>query len=173
MLSALALITALAIPPNTAFGAAPLRFHDHSTGTTSGTVCGIPVEISFINTDNFFLYPDGSFKDTYSFSETFTNPVNGNAVNLSGAGQQTGHAVVDSQANTVTFTNTYKGLPEKIQTPHGPVLSRDAGVITFVNTFDLATGNLISSATVINKGPHPEADSDGALFCEVVAPALM
>ena len=171
MVSTLALITALAIPPNTAFGAAPLRFHSHSTGTSSGTVCGIPVDISFINTNNVFLYADGRFKDTYSFTQTYTNPVNGNAVNVSGAGQQTSQAVVNQQANTVTFTSSYKGLPEKIQTRNGPVLSRDAGVIEFVSTFDLTTGNLISSATVI-KGPHPEADSDFALFCEVITPAL-
>lgn len=59
----------------------------------------------------------------------------------------------------------------KIQTAHGPVLLRDAGVITFVDTFDLETFELISSDVII-KGPHPEAESDFALFCEVFTEAL-
>jgi hypothetical protein len=89
------------------------------------------------------------------------------------AGQATGPApVVDEQAGTITFTATYKGLPEKIQTAHGPVLLRDAGVITFADTFDLQTGEFISSETLVNNGPHPEADSDFTRFCEVVGGAL-
>jgi hypothetical protein len=51
------------------------------------------------------------------------------------------------------------------------VLLRDAGVITFVETFDLETGDLISTDVVI-KGPHPEAESDFEAFCEVVTGAL-
>ena len=43
---------------------------------------------------------------------------------------------------------------------------RDAGIITFADTFDLETGEFISSETIVNKGPHPEADSDFTLFCE-------
>jgi hypothetical protein len=63
-------------------------------------------------------------------------------------------------------------LPEKINTAHGAVLLRDAGVITFADTFDLVTGEFISSETIVNKGPHPEADSDFTLFCEMVTGAL-
>ena len=77
-----------------------------------------------------------------------------------------------SRPATITFTATYKGLPEKIQTAHGPVLLRDAGVISFADTFDLQTGEFISSETLVNNGPHPEADSDFTRFCEVVGGAL-
>jgi hypothetical protein len=49
----------------------------------------------------------------------------------------------------LTFVTTFKGLPEKIQTPQGPVLLRDAGVITFADTFDLETGDFISTDVVI------------------------
>jgi hypothetical protein len=38
--------------------------------------------------------------------------------------------------------------------------------------FDLETGEFISSDVIVNKGPHPEADSDFALFWEVVSAAL-
>jgi hypothetical protein len=40
-----------------------------------------------------------------------------------------------------------------------------------VDTFDLETGDLISSDVII-KGPHPEADSDFTLFCDVITEAL-
>jgi hypothetical protein len=36
----------------------------------------------------------------------------------------------------------------------------------------LETGDFISSEIVVNKGPHPDADSDFTLFCEVISEAL-
>ena len=42
----------------------------------------------------------------------------------------------------------------------------------FADTFDLETGEFISSEITVNKGPHPEADSDFTLFCEVISEAL-
>jgi hypothetical protein len=146
--------------PAAALAAQPVeRFHDNFRDTFSDEVCGIPVDA------------DDSFKDTSSVMVTFTNPENGKSVVLSNAGQITGTAVIDEDAGTITFLTTFKGLPEKIQTADGSVLLRDAGVITFVDTFDLETGELISSDVVI-KGPHPEAESDFELFCEVMTDAL-
>jgi hypothetical protein len=63
--------------------------------------------------------------------------------------------VVD-EAGTITFLASSKGLPEQIKTPSGPVLTRDAGIITFADTFDLETGEFISSELVLMKGPHPK-----------------
>jgi hypothetical protein len=83
----------------------------------------------------------------------------------------TGTAVIDEQAGTITFVTSFVGLPEKIQTAQGAVLLRDAGVITFADTFDLETGEFLGSEVTI-KGPHPEADSDFVLFCEVITEAL-
>jgi hypothetical protein len=165
-------VAALAFVPATALGAKPIeQFHDHGSGTTSDTVCGIPVDVDFVFTDNFFIYAD-SFKDTNSSRVTFTNPVNGNAVVVANAGQVVGPPpVVDEEAGTITFLVTYKGLPERIQTANGPVLLRDAGVITFADTFDLVTGDFISSDVIV-KGPHPEADSDFTLFCQVITQAI-
>jgi hypothetical protein len=168
-----ALIGACAVLPGTASAARPIeQFHDHFTDSFSDEVCGIAVDVDVVATDNFFLYPDGTFKDTSSFRTTFTNPENGNSVVVSSAGQFTGPPpIIDEQAGTITFLTSYKGLPEKIQTARGPVLLRDAGVITFADTFDLETGEFISSETIVN-GPHPEADSDFTLFCEVITGAL-
>jgi hypothetical protein len=163
----------LVIAPGTALAAKPVdRFHDHFTDSFSDNVCGIDVNVDLVGTDNFFVYNDGAFKDTSSIRFTYTNPSTGKSVVLSSAGQISGPpAVVDSQAGTITFLMSYKGLPEKIATTHGPVLTRDAGIITFADTFDLATGAFISSTTIVH-GPHPEADSDFALFCTVITEAL-
>jgi hypothetical protein len=158
--------------PAAALAAQPVeRFHDHFAETFSDQVCGIPVDGKAVVTDNFFVYADDSFKDTSSVRVTFTNPENGKSVRVSNAGQIRGTAVIDEDAGTITFVTTYKGLPEKIKTTHGPVLLRDAGLISFVDVIDLETGELISSDVII-KGPHPEAESDFELFCEVVSGAL-
>jgi hypothetical protein len=168
-----ALVTALVVLPTPALAAKPIaQFHDHFTDSFSDEICGIAVDVDLVVTDNFFVYADGTTKDTSSFKQTFTNPENGKAVVLSGAGQVTGPPpVVDEEAGTITFLTSFKGLPEKIQTAHGAVLLRDAGIITFADTFDLETGEFISSETIV-KGPHPEADSDFTLFCEVISGAL-
>ena len=169
-----ALVTALVVFPAPALAAKPIaQFHDHFTDSFSDEICGIPVDVDVVVTDNFFVYADDTFKDTSSVKQTFTNPANGKSVVLSVAGQITGPPpVVDEEAGTITFLTSYKGLPEKIQTAHGAVLLRDAGIITFADTFDLETGEFISSETIVNKGPHPEADSDFTLFCEVISGAL-
>jgi hypothetical protein len=169
-----ALITALAVLPASAFGAKPIeQFHDHFTESFSDEICGIPVDVDVVVTDNFFLYADESFKDTSSFMSTFTNPVNGESVVISSAGLVSGPPpIVDEEAGTITFLTSFKGLPEKIQTANGSVLLRDAGIITFADTFDLETGEFISSEITVNRGPHPEADSDFTLFCEVISEAL-
>jgi hypothetical protein len=169
-----ALVTALAVLPTSALGAKPIeQFHDHFTESFSDEICGIPVDINLVATDNFSLYADESFKDTSSFRSTVTNPVNGKSVVISSAGLVRGSApIVDEEAGTITFLTSFKGLPEKIQTSNGPVLIRDAGFVTFADTFDLATGEFISSEITVNKGPHPDLDSDFTLFCEVISEAL-
>jgi hypothetical protein len=169
-----ALVTVLAVLPASALGAKPVaQFHDHFTESFSDELCGIPVDVDLVVTDNFFVYADESFKDTSSFMATYTNPVNGKSVVVSSAGLVSGPApIVDEEAGTITFLTSFKGLPEKIQTANGRVLLRDAGVVTFADTFDLETGDFISSEITINKGPHPELDSDFTLFCEVISEAL-
>jgi hypothetical protein len=166
-----ALLVVLAIP-GVALAAKPIAaFHDHFTDSFSGNICGITVDIKVVVTDNFFLYADGSFKDTSSAKQTFTNPANGKSVLVSNAGNVSGTAIIDELAGTITFATTYRGLPEKIQTSRGAVLTRDAGIITITDTFDLVTGDFLGE-TITMSGPHPEADSGFTLFCEVVTGAL-
>jgi hypothetical protein len=169
-----ALVAVLAVIPGTALGAKPIeQFHDHFTDSFSDELCGIAVDVDLVVTDNFFVYDEESFKDTTSVRATFTNPANGKSIVISNAGQVSGPPpIIDEEAGTITFLTNFKGLPEKVQTAHGPVLLRDVGFVQFADTFDLATGDFISSEVVFVKGPHPDLDSDFELFCEVVTGAL-
>jgi len=172
-----ALIAAFAILPAGALAAKPDIFHDQFFDTEEDVdVCGVIVDVvaEGVFTDKVFFDKEGNFvrfMSTASVMVTFT-AANGKSVIVQNAGLFTDvQPLVDEEAGTITFSITFKGLPEKIQTAQGPVLLRDAGLITFVDTFDLETGELISSDLII-KGPHPEAESDFELFCEVFSEAL-
>jgi hypothetical protein len=167
--AAMAIVLAL---PGTVLAAKPVeQFHDHFTDTFENNLCGIDGMSSIGVTSTFTLYSDDSFKSAGSYRETFT-ALNGKSVKISSAGTTSGPpAVIDEEAGTITFITTFKGLPEKIQTRNGSVLLRDAGIITFADTFDLETGEFLGTEVTI-KGPHPEAESDFQAFCEVVIPAL-
>jgi hypothetical protein len=80
--------------------------------------------------------------------------------------------VVDEAAGTLTLLFTYKGLPNQLRTARGPVVLRDVGFITFAEVHDLDTGEILSFEIVVNKGPHPEAESDFTIFCEAFTEAL-
>ncbi len=93
-----------------------------------------------------------------------------------GAGQVTGPAEpIQNADGTITFMNTFKGLPEKLSIAGGPTLSRDAGVATLATTFrPLPNGDLefVSQTFYGVHGPHPDLESGFELFCDVLTPAL-
>jgi hypothetical protein len=173
-----AVVIALAVLPAGALGAKPERFHEVVVESFEDEeLCGITVDVDVMGvfTDQLFFDQEGNilrFMSTSSFRATFTD-AEGDSVTIQNAGQfQEVEPIIDEEAGTITFVITFKGLAEKIRTAQGPVLLRDAGVITFADTFDLETGDFISSEVLVNKGPHPEADSDFTLFCEVITEAL-
>jgi hypothetical protein len=172
-----ALVVALLVVPASALGAKPEIFHAHFLDTDEDVdVCGVIVDIvsEGVFTDKAFFDKEGNFVRFMSTSsaKTTLTAENGKSVIIQNAQQFTdAEPLVDEEAGTITFITTFKGLPEKIMTAHGPVLLRDAGVISFVDTFDLETGEFLSSGVIV-KGPHPEADSDFTLFCEVISEAL-
>jgi hypothetical protein len=170
--------TAAVVLPAVAHADPPETFHGNFDDTFEDVdVCGINVDIRAQGafTDHVFFDNDGNFErftSTSSVTQTLTAD-NGKSVVIKNAGQFTDtDGVIDEAAGTITFVYTYKGLPEQISTSRGPVLVRDAGVITFADTFDLDTGDFISSEILVNSGPHPEADSEFELFCEVITAAL-
>jgi hypothetical protein len=65
---------------------------------------------------------------------------------------------------------TVAGLPELWKLAHGSVLIRDAGYVVLVQTIE--DDEVVDNEVLINKGPHPDLDSDFELFCEVMPGAL-
>lgn len=172
-----ALIAGLTIAPVSVHAAAPLIFHEQIADSADNVdLCGINVNVvdKGTFTDRLFLDADGNFvrfMSSLSVKSTFTAD-NGKSVVIQASQLFVDPGpVIDEAAGTITFSNTYKGLPEKISTAHGSVLLRDAGLITFSQTFDLDTFDFISSGVVI-AGPHPDAESDFVLFCQVITAAL-
>ena len=55
--------------------------------------------------------------------------------------------------------------------PGGGLLTRDAGTITFVDSFD-QDGNFLGEVTTGIHGPHPEAASRFNLACDTLTPIL-
>jgi hypothetical protein len=172
----LALFAALALMPAAALAAPPGHEHFRDVGTgVDPDFCGTGQEInfSFEARVNVWISPEGAeelVRTTFSTKQVWTNPDTGDSVTVSFAGQTTEVTISGDPAGLHTILVTTKGLPEKIQTTHGPVLLRDAGIIAFEITFD--GDEFISQETVLVKGPHPEADSDFEAFCEVTVPAL-
>ena len=162
----------IAVLPAAAMAAGPI--HTNYAYSTPANYCGIDVIFSVAGVDNFCpVYDSGgnlvSFKDTLSYQITFT-AANGKTVGLSAAGRVTGNTVTNGNG-TFTETLSLKGLAERISSAKGTTLSRDAGIITFTDTFDSTTGAFISE-TFTQSGPHPEADSGGALFCQILTAGL-
>jgi hypothetical protein len=159
-----------------ASAAAPIENqHTRSTETFRDKVCGIR-GTSVINVvDNFKLYADGTFRDTSRFRQVFTAR-NGKSVVIFSAGQVTGlNDPIQNADGTITFIDTYKGLPEKLSIAGGPTLSRDAGKVTLATTFrPLPNGDLkfVSQTVSGEHGPHPDLDSGFEVFCNVLVPAL-
>ena len=172
----LALFVALALMPAAALGAPPGHEHFRETGTdVDPDFCGTgqTINFSFDARFNVWISPEGPeelVRTTSSTKQVWTNPDTGDSVTVSSAGTSTEVLISGDPDGLHTFLVTTKGLPEKIQTTHGPVLTRDAGLIAILFTFD--GDEVISGETVLVKGPHPDADSDFELFCEVMVPAL-
>jgi hypothetical protein len=141
-------------------------------------VCGIPgtatirfVEVVKETDDTFFL--TGTFRYQFTATETgksFTNRA---------SGPFDSREIIDETAGTITFVDTFRGLPEKISITGGPTLTRDAGTVTFTTTFALdpdtgePIGEPLSAEVTFLHGPHPELESDFNLFCEELVPYLL
>jgi hypothetical protein len=165
-------VALVAMLPAAAQAAGPIHTNFSFT-ILNDSICGISVTTSGTGVDNFTPVFDStgnlvSYVDTGQYHITFT-AANGRSVDLSAAGLVT-LKVTTNPDGTFTITNTLKGLPERISSPQGAILTRDAGIITFTDTFD--SSRTLISETITQSGPHPEADSAGALFCQVVTAAL-
>ena len=156
----------------------PETEHDHEVFTVEDQdVCGINVDVvvDVRFHDRLFFDADGNFDHflgTSNGSNTFINDAGESVVVTFANVTREVDVAIDEEANTITILVSNRGLPEKISTPHGPVITRDAGLITFLITIDLATETTISQEIIVSHGPHPQADSDFALFCDIITAEL-
>jgi hypothetical protein len=149
------------------------HFHDTFTDTFPDTQCGIDGTSVFTSMDNIQIFADDTFKSELRVNQVFTSAATGKSVLLFVANQfvATGPPI-DNGDGTLTFTETSKGLQEKLKLPNGTILSRDAGFVAFNDTFDATTGDFLGETISPENGPHPDLDSGFTLFCDVIVPAL-
>jgi len=153
-----------------------LVFHEHENFTDSfpDNFCGIDGTSVVRGVDDFKAFPARDLDiDNFELTQTFTSAATGKSITLH-TGQHfiSNDQPIDNGDGTVTFVQTFKGLPEQLRITHGRLLTRDAGNVVFTRIFDADTGDFISQTVSGEKGPHPDLDSDFELFCDVVIPAL-
>jgi hypothetical protein len=154
--------------------AAPITQHFHGTWSDSNdddNQCGIAGTSVSSGMDNFQLFADGSFQDEGSFTYVFTSAATGKSLQFSGHDQVSGPVLgpIENGDGTITFITTVRGVPFKLKIPNGPTLSLDVGYVTFYQTYNPTTGELISEVISPEDGPHPSLHSD---TCDLIVPAL-
>jgi hypothetical protein len=112
----------------------------------------------------------GDFKGTASGKVTLTNPATGDTVLNRFAGPFWVVLVSGDPEGDRVEDVTVKGLPALWKLPRGGVLLRDAGYVTIRNT--IVNDEVVDQQVLVNKGPHPDLDSDFELGCEILVPAL-
>ena len=159
------------------------RSHEHIVETFPDEVCDIPVIITIDIIENIHarLAKSGFplFQSTGRGTVTFTNPATGKSVVNTFAGASKDLTVVDNGDGTITLRTAVTGVPEEVTLPDGTVAIKDVGRIVFVTVIDYNdtptdTEDDVGISQTIESisGPHPEAESDFTLFCEVLVPAL-
>ena len=121
---------------------------------------------------NEFLAPHngGDEKIVTSGKITLTNPLTGDTAIQRFAGPVWNTFVSGDPDGVHVEQSTVKGLPEMWKLEHGRRLIRDAGYVVIQTTFD--GEEFVSQEVLVDKGPHPDLESDFELFCETLVPAL-
>jgi hypothetical protein len=183
-------IVALVTGPGLAAAAKPEVFVNHidetfpdDPTTNLDDLCGIPVT-THVDAVEVFQVRVGEngfprFKGTFNGTITWTNEATGFSIQQRVANAFRVISVTDNGDGTITVESATTGLPEKLIASDGTVLSVDVGRIVFRDVFDYngtpldANDDVFISGEIISiRGPHPNAESDFALFCEIVTGQL-
>ena len=135
--------------------------------------CGTGVEIAVagnVVVNEWEAPHKGDFKSIVSGKISLTNPLTGDiAINHFAVTNVVVNISGDPEGDHVHEV-TVKGLPERWKLAHGRVLIRDAGYVVIRETIE--DDEIVDQEVLVNKGPHPDLDSDFELFCETLVPAL-
>lgn len=161
------------------------RSHDHFVDTiTDDEACGIPVTttIDVIENDLVRIGRSGFplFQATGRGTITWTNPENGQSISDFFTGVFFKDlSATDNGDGTITLRTAVTGMPEALTLSDGTVVVRDRGRIVFRAIIDyngtptnVDDDIFISQETESISGPHPDLESDFALFCPTVIAAL-
>jgi len=163
--SALATIAAalvlMGLTASSAAAAPPFVEHTHFTSEPFTTnICGIDV-IGVVTVSGFYLeFASGFSVGGGEATTVLTNPESGKSITFKNAGVSITGVPTDNGDGTSTAVVTVNGLSPKISELNGPPLAVDTGSITFLVTFDTATGEFISAEVLSIKGPRPVTDCD-------------
>ena len=168
---AVALMAIVGAPGALAAGQEHNHFRDvlRTSTTTSAGPASIDVAGNVV-VNEWEAPHKGNFKSTVSGKISLTNPLTGDiAINHFAVTNVVVNISGDPEGDHVHEV-TVKGLPERWKLAHGRVLIRDAGYVVIRKTIE--DDEIVDQEVLINKGPHPDLDSDFELFCETLVPAL-
>jgi hypothetical protein len=163
------------IVPSVATAGHVQTFHDRFDVTYPANICGVDLtvhETGVVN-GNVTTDRDGHllFQFTVADYQTWTN-ADGDWISVTFYGVNGKDvSVVDNPDGGYTVTVAINGVPEWFRDSAGNTISKDVGRIVFAVTFD-AAGDFVSFSRVQVAGPHPEADSDFELVCDIVTTYL-
>ena len=137
-------------------------------------VCGFTVDSVVKGTDTFKVFFDqsgnvSSMQDESHAVSTLTNEANGKVVYVEQSGRDRFSPPAVNPDGTVTFTDTLTGMDIRIYTSHSNTLVKDAGLLSFADTFD-SQGNFLSEQ-VVEHGQHPFG-GDSTVMCDAIASAI-
>lgn len=140
---------------------------------TDGDFCGtgqaVDVSISIRGTE--FLSPNQpvGYRNVSQGNVVYTNPQNDTTVIRHFAGPVSDTIISGDPQGVNTHELIVSGLSGQVRTAGGSVLL-GAGYIVFHEVFN--GDEFVSREIIVNRGPHPNLESDLALFCDVVTDAL-
>jgi hypothetical protein len=161
----LAIAMSLLVAPASALAASPDHVNEVGSWDAQdfcGT--GVTVTIGFKATETFW---DSKAHEEVQY--TPTNPANGLQVIVHQSATSTSEVIPEANGGyAIAFDS--RGTQEQIKPAHGGVITRDAGNLSVVDHFDANDNFLGSDASW--KGPHPEYEAGGTLFCAALLEAL-
>ncbi|TCO47516.1 hypothetical protein EV646_10568 [Kribbella antiqua] len=134
-----------------------------------GTGQPVDVSVSVRGTEFFAPNQPVDYRNISQGTIVYTNPENDVTVSRQFAGPLSDTLISGDPEGVFTVERVVSGLSGKLRTPDGTVLL-GAGYLIFHETFD--GDELLSREILVDRGPHPNLESDLALFCEVMTDVL-
>jgi hypothetical protein len=142
-----------------------------SESFTDPNFCGTgePVDVSVFVRVTEFLAPNQPVGSRNVTQGNVVYTANGVTVTRHFAGPLSDTIISGDPAGVHTREFVASGLSGLLRTPDGTVLL-GAGHIIFLETFD--GEEFVSREILVDRGPHPNLESDLALFCDVMTDVL-